>query len=414
MSRLFHLLQGYADIEACGAYPELLLNRCAEKQVRFWRLQKLDATTFRFRVRVQDLEKLQKLAQETMCSVEELGLRGMVPAVARLKGRWGFLLGLTFCLFFAAWLSRFIWVIDVQGNDSVPSEIILAELRRQGVRIGAWGPSVLGREVSNEALRHLPDLSWMNIHVAGVRALVSVREVEEPPVLLDEDVPADVVSREDGVIVSLEIQSGRPLYQVGDAVAKGETVITGRMELLEPEGSPVDLGWYVVRAVGSVRAQVSHALEETIPLTAMEKQYTGATSRGVSLRFLQFHFNFSENSSHIGARYDRMAETRMYTVPLLRQPVYCTVETLRGYTLQEVPIDQAAEEMRLQEILSERLQRLMEARDGEILSTAFRTRIDGGCLTVTLLADCVEEIGRTAVLPGETGRYPGGQGAPPA
>ncbi len=414
MSKLFHLLQGYANVEVCGAYPEQLLNRCAKEQVQFWRLQKLDGTTFRFRVRVQDLEKFRALAQENMCSLEELGFCGMVPAVARLKSRWGFLLGLAFCLFFSAWLSRFIWVIDVQGNDSVPSEIILAELRRQGVRIGTWGPSVLGREVSNEALRHLPDLSWMNIHVNGIRALVSVREVEEPPVLLDEDEPADVASLEDGVIVSLEVQSGRPLFQVGDAVVKGETVITGRMELLEPEGSPVDLGWYVVRAVGSVRAQVTHALEETIPLTAMEKQYTGETARRISLRFIQFHFNFSENSSHIGARYDRMTETRMYTVPLLRQPVYCTTETLRGYTLQEVPIDQAAEEARLQALLNGRLQRLMEARDGEILSTAFRTRIDGGCLTVTLVADCVEEIGCTAVLPGETGRYPGGQGAPPA
>ena len=62
----------------------------------------------------------------------------------------------------------------------------------------------------------------------------------------------------------------------------------------------------------------------------------------------------------------------------------------------------------LEAALLARLEALMEANHGEILRTDFVLREEGGRLTVTLLAECREEIGRTVERPGETGRRPGG------
>ena len=50
-----------------------------------------------------------------------------------------------------------------------------------------------------------------------------------------------------------------------------------------------------------------------------------------------------------------------------------------------------------------RLEELMAARQGEVLHTDVVTRIDGGRLTVTLLAECREEIGRTVEREGQVG-----------
>ena len=60
---------------------------------------------------------------------------------------------------------------------------------------------------------------------------------------------------------------------------------------------------------------------------------------------------------------------------------------------------------KMEEILMVRLSELMAAHKGEVLHTDFVTREENGRLTVTLLAECREEIGRTVERDGELGRF---------
>ena len=57
---------------------------------------------------------------------------------------------------------------------------------------------------------------------------------------------------------------------------------------------------------------------------------------------------------------------------------------------------------------------LMAEREGEVLRTDVVCRVEGGRLTVTLLAESREQIGRTVERPGETGRIPGTNAEPSA
>ena len=55
------------------------------------------------------------------------------------------------------------------------------------------------------------------------------------------------------------------------------------------------------------------------------------------------------------------------------------------------------------------------ARAREVLDYLCRVcRVEGGRLTVTLLAECREQIGKTVERPGETGRIPGINAGEPA
>ena len=77
-------------------------------------------------------------------------------------------------------------------------------------------------------------------------------------------------------------------------------------------------------------------------------------------------------------------------------------------------MDQEEETARLEQLLLYRLNQLMAANQGEVLRTDFTARVEGGLLTVTLLAECQEEIGRTVERPGKTGRVEGNNPAPMA
>ncbi len=408
MKKLINLLRGYVEIMVTGAFPERLLNLCAQNRLQFWRLDWIDETSFTFRIALQDRKRLDELAQRSMCDLSERGRRGAaVVAEGMLRRRWGFLLGVAVCVLAVSWLSRFILVIEVSGNETVPTAVILSQLQRVGVRPGTYGPAIAQREAANAALLGLPELSYMAINIYGTRAEVIVHEAEKVPEILDEDVPADVVASADGIIEDIHADSGRAMFADGDVVAKGEVLISGTLDLMEPEGGAVDLGYLVVRAAGNVTARTWRTLEETMPLTTQVKEYTGEERRGYSAKILWFDLDFFQNSSISQGRYDKITETTELTLFDRTMPAALTTVTCRGYTLREEPVDREEAVARMEAILKVRLAELMEEHKGEVLRADFTSREENGRLTVTLLAECREEIGRTVERDGEAGRFYG-------
>ncbi len=405
MKKLINFLRGYGEWQITGAFPERMLNLCAQHGLAFWRLRWLDQTTFTFRASVWDRKKVEELAEKAMCEVKLIARRGGGVTGVSLLGRWGFLLGLAFCLAAVGFLSRFLLVVEVEGNQSVSTAIILWELKQLGVCPGAYGPGIDEKEAANRALIALPQLSYMAINLHGTRAQVTVREAVAPPELTREGVPAHVVADADGIILDIHPGAGEAKFADGDIVAKGETLISGLIDLKEPEGAKADLGYMMVRAAGSVRASTWRILEESIPLKTAQKIYTGAETTGYSLKILWGQWDFFENSSIFYSKYDKITRTRMLTVAGREMPLGLITTVTREYTVTEADLNVEEAEQRLEQVLLARLDEIMDANDGTVLQTDVVSRMEGETLTVTLLARCEEEIGRTVELPGETGRF---------
>ena len=408
MKKLINLIRGYVDVEVTGAFPERLLNLCAQNRLQFWKLCWLDETSFTFRIFLRDRKRLDELAQRSMCEVSEKSRRGAtVVAEGIVRRRWGFVAGLAFCFLAVSFLSRFLLVIEVTGNETVSTTVILSQLQRVGVKPGAYGPSILEREAANEALLGLPELSYLAINIYGTRAEVIVHEAEKKPELLDEKTPADVVAKESGIIEHIHATTGQAMFQDRDIVAKGEVLITGDLDLKEPQYGTVDLGYLVVRAAGTVTARTWRTLEETIPLTSQRKAYTGEEHTGYSIKFLWMDLDFLQNSSISSGRYDKITKTEQLVLFDHPLPVWLTTTTLRGYELEEQALDQEGAAVQLEQALSLRLEELMAANQGEVIQSDFVTQEKDGCFSVILLAECREEIGRTVDREGEVGRIYG-------
>ena len=409
MKKIINLLRGYIEWQITGASPEQLLNLCAQNRLPFWRLRWLDETCFTFRTALSDSKRVGGLAGKAMCETKVLARRGLGAAALSLVKRWGFLLGLALCLTAVAILSRFVLVVEVTGNEAVPDAIILSQLQRLGLKPGVYGPKLDRKELANRALVALPELSYMAVNIYGTRAEVLVRETVKMPDLLEEETPADIFAAADGIIVDIRTDAGQAMFRKGDIVAEGELLISGTLDLQEPAGGTVDLGCLVVRATGSVRARTWRTLEESIPLTVSGKTYTGAEKTLYSLQILWDQMDFFENSSISYERYDKITCTRMLTVAGREMPLGLTTAVCREYTVSETPLDVEQAEERLKQVLLRRLDGLMDANDGIVLRSDMVTRMANGMLTVTLLAECEEEIGRTVEREGETGRIPGYQ-----
>lgn len=403
MKKLINRLRGCRRWRITGDFPERMLNLCGLRRLPFWQLRRVDEFTVEFSAPLSASRQVEELAARAGCTARGLKRYGLGADVAALGRRWGFVAGLAICLTAVSFLSRFLLVVEVKGNTTVPTAVILSELSRLGVRPGAFGPSIQEKEVANEALLALPGLSYMAVNIYGTRAEVAVAEAVEPPELLDEGTPADVVAAADGIILSLRADSGRAMFAVGDIVAAGEVLLAGRMDLPEPVGGTEDMGVLAVRASGSVRARTWRMLEESIPLTAGVKTYTGAETTRCALQFLWTYTEFFQNSSISYPMCDKITCTRMLTLAGRQLPVGVVSTTYREYTVSDAPLDAAEAEKTLRALLTQRLSALMDAHDGVVLRSDMTARVEDGRLTVTLLAECEEEIGRTVELPGETG-----------
>lgn len=399
------MLRGSVWIKVTGAFPERFLNLCAQERITFWDMEMPDGQTVHMRVAFPDLKRVRKAAQTAMCDVEQGARGGLLPLLVRLRRRYALLFGLACALCTVAVLSQFILTVEVQGNKTVPTAVILEEMKRLGVRPGAYGPSIEENLVCNEALLHLDELSWISVNLHGTRAEVLVRERTPKPEIVDESVPAHIVADASGIITDMEVLSGQAVVQEGSTVVAGETLISGIIDLQEPLYSEVDFGTLTARAAGKVYARTWRTLTAQIPLKAGVKEYTGAETGRWSLTIFGHRLQFYKNGGISYDRYDKIRETHPLTLPGGRElPIVLTRETVREYSVCAAGIDAQAGEELLRSRLAEVLELCLENREGTVLHTEYTAVRREDALEVTLVAECSEQIGKTVEFEGVVGQ----------
>ena len=403
MQAIINFLRGSVLFTVTGAFPERFLNLCAQAGVGFWDLEWLDPHTLRLRVSRRDARRVGPLAEKVLCEARARRHLGFPYFLAGFRKRYALLLGLALSLAAVCLLSRFVLTIEVSGNETVSTAAILTELSRQGVRVGAYGPGLDVRRISQESLLRLDGLAWMSINLHGTRAEVLVREKLPEPEVRDESTPANVVAQADGVILDLEVLDGQAAFREGEAVLRGEVVISGTIDLREPEYSAVDAGQRLVHARGNVWARTYRTLTAQIPLEAQVKRYTGEEETQWSLLALGRTVNFFGKGGVFSEGYDKIVETHPLTLPGGRvMPLALRRTEYRAYVTEPAALNAGAARSMLEERLLERLDALI-GEDGEVLDTVFTVREEDGMLAVTLRAECREQIGREVPFAGSVG-----------
>ena len=209
----------------------------------------------------------------------------------------------------------------------------------------------------------------------------------------------DWLSGSDGVVTHIEPEWGEALVQDGDVVARGDILISGTVTMPPPLYSELPPRYYQTHARGRIWARTWRVLTAVIPVEAAVKEYTGSEKSVWSLNVLGQRVKIFGTTSISWPMYDKITTVRQAALPGGDAlPLALNREVFREYQLQTVEVDLAAAQALLEEQLLQRLD-LLTGEDGEVESTQFTARMNGGCLEVTLTAQCLEEIGQER--PGE-------------
>lgn len=398
MKKLLAWLFGSVYVTIAGAQPERVLNLCAQEGILLWKVIWQDPFCLKLLVPERQCARLMALAERGQCSAEEGGHWGFPAFLRRFRRRYALTGGLLLCLVLVGIGSQTILTIEVTGNQSITSEEVISQLRLCGVGVGSFGPSIPIREKENQLMMAMDRLSVCALNRRGTCLEVIIREQEAAPQVREESQPTDVIASATGIITHIEPWRGDAQYQEGDMVVKGDVLISGQVEMDPPpnvwlENGQENMGTALVHAEGKVLARTYHRLSASIDLNAPVKVYTGEEITRYSLSVMGKRMKIYKNSGIPYEKYDTMIRFKSWTpVEGRTLPIVWEQETLREYTLDTVPLDIAqGEEMLRRELLRD-LEAILD--QGKVLQTDYECQIEGEVLTVKLLAQCSEQIGR--------------------
>lgn len=402
MNWLLHFLRGSLRLWISGAEPEQVLNRCAAARVPFWAVERREAFVLALTIPLRALPDLERIAARCQCEITEERRRGLPVFLRRFRKRYALLAGVVLSLLLLLPLSRVVLVIDVVGNEQVTSEEILSELRQRGVYPGVYGPSIKQRQLSHEILLGMKELSFFSLNLHGTRAEVIVREKKPKPAIESEVEPANIIAARTGIVTDVDLFAGMAICEIGETVLEGDLLISGLVDIEEPEDSPVDMGQALHRAKGAIYARTWHTICAKIPMEADIKVYTGSQKTRFALNLMGKRMKFYGNGGISFEKYDKINITKTWQWQdgsIL--PLSLERETIREYETQPAALQLDAAEEQLKTALHTTLEGRI-GTEGKILREDYVTRRVDGFLEVTLLAECEEQIGKTVPMTKDT------------
>lgn len=385
MWRAVWFVLGWTRVRLTGASPQWGLNALSARRVGFHAVERMDEFTVELTIPTRELSRAAAAVEHAMCQLEVVKSGGAGVQLAGLRHRWGLIVLLVLATAAAASLPRFVLFYEVSGNETVPSALILQNLRELGVGFGTYGPSIKPQWLKNHMLCRIPKLQWLTVTQNGCCATVIVRERPEAQPVNDRKTPRNVVASRAGVLTRMTVLAGNSLCQVGDVVQEGQLLVSAY----------TDLGYKITAegALAEIYAQTWRRSCAVLPEKTQKKTPNGVVQTQISLVLGQKRVNIFGNSSIPDYECDKITTSRTLTLAGgYALPVTLEITHLYGYDTVEADTDAAWAQDRMERVALTRAQREMIA--GEVLSQRFSLTREGGQLRLYAVLECEEMIAR--------------------
>ena len=304
---LFRSVSGMVEAEVTSADPGEALRQISDTGMEVYGVQRVSELSVRFRVRRGDYKILVATTKKRGDSLRLLSKRGIYWTVKRLAARPVLLLGLFLWLAVSLILPGRICFVQVEGNQEIPEQLIVEIASDCGIRFGASRREVRSEKMKNALLSAIPDLQWAGVNTKGCVAVISVREKTQTAEKTAEPPVSSIVASRDGVIVSCTVEKGSALCHPGQAVQKGDLLISGYTDC--------GLTVRVSRAIGEIFGQTRRDLQAVTPEEYTYRVSQTEVKEKYALVIGKKRINFYKDSGILGTTCDKMSTVNYLTLP---------------------------------------------------------------------------------------------------
>ena len=381
---LFPELSDFVSVKLTGADIPASLSALSKHNVRISEICRIDDVTVRFTILGKDLNRARSLALRRGDHLVITKRTGMFRTLRSLLHRPVLVIGLAFLLMLGAVLQGRVLFVSVEGNDRIPSRMIMESAEHCGIHFWASRRTVRSEKMKNMLLKELPELKWAGVNTYGCRAVITVRERNDPPTEKTSSPVSHIAATRDGIITSCTTSKGTALCQTGQAVKTGDILISGY----------TDCGISIIssRAAGEVFADTRRDLNVVMPSTCRLRSQFPQNKVRYSLLIGKKRINFYKGSGISGATCVKMLTEYVLTLPGgFDLPVSVIKETVTECTMSVRTISEP--DRLLQSFAEDYLKHQMIA--GTIIHKAEQITEGNGIVTLTGRYICSESIGKS-------------------
>lgn len=379
---LWNRLSGTVRIKTVSAEPEKLIADLSQQGYVLHNIRFEDSLTVIFTVSRQEYLALTGILNKKGAQFHVLQRSGIHWIFAVLKRRPILLTGVLLLVLLSLYIPGRIFFVEIKGNGIIPANLILARASECGIDFGASRRTVRSEKVKNALLESVPQLQWVGVNTSGCVAIISVRERALTDSPSNDGCVTNIVADRDAVIRSCTVLQGSPLCSVGQAVRKGELLVSGY----------TDCGLLIkaTQADAEVIGETSRKLAVISPMTQLKREEVLHTEVKYYLHIGKNIIKFSKNSGIPDVTCVKMYERNSLVLPGGFQIPVTLVKEITQYYSYSSGADQ--DSAWLQQFASDYLNTQMIA--GRILSEQTAVQSDGTVFRLDGEYICLEVIGR--------------------
>ena len=373
---------GVVDVELTCADPAIAMSQIYRSGIPVYNAYREDTDiVMNFQIDRRNYPAIRALADKKGYQLKLKRKLGVYWLFRAMLKRPVLMIGLFLFVLVTMYLPSRVLFVYVEGNDTIPTRLILEKSRQCGIAFGVSRAEVRSEKMKNTLLDAIPQLQWAGINTSGCTAVISVRERAEASNLTENSVVSSIVASRDGIITECTATKGNLLCKPGQAVTEGEILISGY----------TDCGICIraSKAEGEVFAMTERSLSVISPAIWTQKEEKQAVTKKYALIIGKKRINFYKDSGILDTSCDKMYSESYLTLPGgFRLPVILLTEV---YTYRESVLMQT-EEPTMSEFAQSYLRQQMVS--GMILSMSERIHQREGVFCLEGKYICTEMIGR--------------------
>ena len=284
--------KGYVRIRLQSGGPERFLNMCAHHNIPVWDLQNREGF-YEMNVSISGFYQMKPICRKTGSRVKIIKKYGLPFFFYRNKKRKAFFIGILAGFFLLMVLSQHIWNIHVEGNRHNSTQTILNYLDEIQIHHGILKKDVDCSYIAEQMRREFPDITWVSAKISGTRLILEVKENATANKIIKqtEENPSSIIAGKSGTIVSMITRKGTPCKKVGETCEKGETLVSGRVDIMNDSKEVVGYEYTESDADIYIQSQMQYYHEFDIHF--QKNVYTGEAKKGPVLQLGDYFINLN-------------------------------------------------------------------------------------------------------------------------
>lgn len=260
-------MTGRIEISIIGAYCEEYLSELFKSGIRLRSVRNENGVITATAQRT-DYLKIARLSRDFGVRVRITKKTGAYYKFRHFRKKEGIIVGLVLTSIIVLTLQRFIWEINISGNEAISDNFIINQLNLNGISIGSIASDIDTELTERRILNEVDGIGWINIDINGSRIDVDISELSpNNKQSIDYKTPCNVIALKSGVILETEVYSGTLLYEKGSGVNEGSVIVSGTVN----DGADNIL---LTHANAKIIAKFEEELEFTEYYKSIERQPT--------------------------------------------------------------------------------------------------------------------------------------------